>query len=99
MATIKHGTYAGFLQCRNSPGKACPACRKASSDYVTAWRKRNPESQKRTIINMRRREKAMRILAKRHSVELQSIIDDLKYAEAVKLLAELDAPSESGKIK
>lgn len=75
---IEHGTYKGFLRCRNLPNGACEECRLARNEYMRDFRKKNPDTYNRNLETSYIREKALRILGQRHEEELLNIIRQLR---------------------
>lgn len=76
---IQHGTYKGYQQCRKRAfWGACPECKEALRLYMREWRKKSPEKNKALVEDQYLRDKALRILAKKHSSELKNILAELK---------------------
>ena len=80
---IEHGTYKGFIRCRWLPDGPCSDCQKARNEYMKDWRKRSPSKYRQNLDSQQIRDKALRILGRRHRAELTRIIENLKREEAV----------------
>lgn len=72
------GTYAGWNVHVRLHEKICPACRAAAAAYQRAYRERFPEPVAAAKIQQRTREKALRVLARRHPEELATIVTALR---------------------
>ena len=81
MSAIEHGTRRGYAQCVKRAEGACPACRRAQSDYMQEWRQRYPTAQKREQHKQDARGRALRALARAHPAEFRRLYD----AELAKL--------------
>lgn len=82
---IEHGTYKGYVKCRNRPQGACDECRIARNEYMRDFRKKNPDVYVRNLETSYIREKALRILGQRHEEELATIIRNLRDQKRRKL--------------
>ena len=73
------GTYAGYVAHVSAGEPTCPPCRRAASDYMRAWRAKRPaEAAARDKAQKALRDRALRILGRRHLGELQAIVGELR---------------------
>ena len=78
------GTYAGYVAHVSAGEPTCPQCRRAASDYARAWRAKNPEAYAREKASGALRDRALRILGRRHLGELQAIVGELRAGGAAR---------------
>lgn len=70
----KHGTRTAYLN-----GCRCNECKAANRDYISEWRRtRTPEQRAEVQRQERLREKAARIVARRHDDEYQAVLAELR---------------------
>lgn len=74
---VEHGTYAGYMWHRRVGGKVtCAACLKASHDYQVKWAKTH--QRKEVLDRQKTRMKALRLLGKKYSRELEWLIGQIE---------------------